>query len=340
MKIHITSTKALFAALFTLSAVGFSTGCTGGTGSAEDTGGGTPFVATPDSVGTIDVSVNDTALSVSDTSGFHVAVRDASGVPVSSIRVSCDTENGLALIEPSSGVEITDSGGGISGVVGCVTPGSYQMACRLPIGGNLRKFVTITCSGSAPAGFTGFDGAGGGGLGGAGGRGDDGSNPDANLRVSSILFSDGGDTGTRDIDTLRISDCDGDNTTVDPEPFSDSVIKVTIKNDTDSTYTFDSYRFVVPNGASGGGTYRSPSIALTGEEFDVAPGASKTYESIFAYQSTGGKSFVGTSDALSAVIGNGVPNVQFVIAGTDTEGNEITLTGSVALHIASFNRCS
>jgi hypothetical protein len=138
---------------------------------------GDQYVA-DDSAGTISLSVDSTSIPVAGTSNFSVAVRDAQGAPVPGLKIACDSEAGVAVIEPATGLEITSSSGSISGVIGCELPGSFQFACRLPIGANKRKMVTIKCTGTVPAGFSGFAGAGGGGLG-TGGVGDDGE-PDGN----------------------------------------------------------------------------------------------------------------------------------------------------------------
>ena len=142
-------------------------GCSGGT-STDRSGADyedTEFVATEDSVGSIDLWVRTTDMPVSGVSGFIVSVRNSSGAPVQNIQIACDTELGLALIEPSTGSEMTDSHGQMSGKVGCEVPGSLILGCRLPIGVNRRKFVTIKCRGPIPDGFFGFPGAAGGGLG-------------------------------------------------------------------------------------------------------------------------------------------------------------------------------
>jgi hypothetical protein len=148
-----------------LTAAGLFAGCSGGTDNPE-TGAdfaGTSFVADETTVGSITLEVENRDLAVGDTSSFSVFVRNSSGGPIGQISVSCDTEVGLVIVEPSTGSELTDSWGHMSGIVGCNTPGSFQMACRLPIGANKRKFVTIHCSGDEAGSLTGA----GGGLGGS-----------------------------------------------------------------------------------------------------------------------------------------------------------------------------
>jgi hypothetical protein len=338
--------KAL--AVFT-SAVALTIGCSSGNtdGGTDDSGKGGGFVVTPTSVGTIDLSVSSTSLSVGDTASYAVRVRDASGNPVPNIRVTCDTEGGLALVEPTTGSELTSSSGTMTGVLGCEASGSLQIGCRLPVGADIRDFVTITCSGNIPAGFDGFAGAGGGGLGGGGGVGNDGSNNTGDVRITKITFEDGGDENTRNIDVIYNTNCDGNVATNDPETFSDTYIRVTIKNTSNSTYTFRNYSFVIPNDTgttsnrcADDGDYCSPQVALTGDSFDVVPGSEATFLSVFAHQLNAGtvqnKSFVGSTSNITMQN----VDVEITVSGSDNNGNEVSISGEVNLSFANFNRCS
>ena len=100
---------------------------------------------------------------------FLVKATDPNGQPLSFIRIFCESEKGLAILEPSSGgvaFENTNSRGAFSGVLGGVAPGSFMLECRAPQGFNLvaRKHFKVT--GAVPEGFDGFPGAAGGNLGG------------------------------------------------------------------------------------------------------------------------------------------------------------------------------
>ena len=121
-------------ALFSLAGCGGTDGGKAG----DETYDGTSYVDTDDSAGGLTLVVNDTDLNVAGMSGFFVRVVDRNGAAVPNIEIACDTESGLALIEPSTGYEMTDSNGQMSGKVGCELPGSYLIGCRLPVGAGQR----------------------------------------------------------------------------------------------------------------------------------------------------------------------------------------------------------
>lgn len=307
---------------------------------AESYGDGS-FVADDDTVGRIEVEVVQPELQVALMSGFFARVYDANGVPVPHIKVSCDSEAGVAIIEPTTGTEITDSGGAISGKIGCRSPGSYQFGCRLPVGGNRRKFVDIKCSGPVPNGFTGFPGAAGGGLG-TGGAADSedgglgGTNPDG-VRITTIAVSDQGDnSATTSIDTL-LSDCDSDPATFTGEPFFDSTVSLTVVNNSNSSIRFTGLRYSVPNASGpGSSTFTSNRISLNGT---ASPnGGVSTFSSIVIFDAnTLGKRFFGASANIPTSLG--FRNVTFALDGTNDQGDQVTITGSIALSFDTYNNC-
>lgn len=299
------------------------------------------FVADDSTVGRIEVEVLEPELQVALISGFHARAFDAAGSPVPNIKISCDSEQGVAIIEPTTGTEITDDGGQISGKIGCELPGSYQFGCRLPAGANRRKFVTIKCSGPIPNGFNGFDGAAGGGLGTGGAAGNEdgglgGTNPEG-VRITEISISDSGDTSsTTSIDTT-LSDCDTDATTFTPEPFFDTTVTLKVLNNSNSNIRFTSMKYSVPNASgSGSATFTSSSISLIGE---AAPnGGEATFSSILIFDANGlGKRFNGASANMPSSLG--FRNVTFSITGTNDLGDTVTITGSKALSFDGFNNC-
>jgi len=110
---------------------------------------GTQFVSGDETTGRIVLEVEETELNLGRTTNFSVAVYDAKGRPVPNISVSCDSSlpGALAVVEPYTGADITNSRGVMSGVLQCSLPGSYQFGCRLPASANRRQFVGIKCVG-------------------------------------------------------------------------------------------------------------------------------------------------------------------------------------------------
>lgn len=313
-------------------------GCGGGTGGGDENIGENQFVATDDSAGALKVSA-PTSLATGSTGNFSASVVDANGAAVPQIQVACDSESGIALVEPNTGIEVTDSFGSISGVVGCRFPGSYQFGCRLPVGANKRKFVTIKCEGDIPAGFTGFPNAGGGGLGTGGvGVGDDGSQGGDNIegfRVTdlSIINIVGEDTFA--VDISRNNDCDGDSATLDPEPFGQDLVEVTFENSSNQEITVKSMSYRVSNvDGADSGAYTSPSIAMGAR---ISPnGATGTTMAPFTTFGVGDKSFIGRPGTPITEL---FRNVTFVFTISNESGEETTVSTSFGTDFQDFDLC-
>lgn len=312
------------------------TGCSGGSTdggeAADENFQGSEYVD-DDSAGTIDLVLNDESFGVSDTSAFRVKVRNASGGPATNLAIACDTEQGLAIVEPTTGRETTDSNGEISGIIGCARPGSFLIACRLPISGNKRDTETVVCTGDIPDGFSGFTGAAGGGLGGGVSVSDPddpdgspgGSDPSNSITVSDIDVFDVGTDPVFSVDTDQNVDCDGDNTTQDPEAFVENSFTASIENDANQRVTFTSYSFRVAS------TYTSPSfstnVAVDGN------GGTATISGLLTTSNP--KVFVGGSTAVPS----GSRNITFTFLGTTEAGDDVTVSGSVAVNFTNIDNC-
>ena len=326
-----------------LSCVVFIAGCAGDTdggSAADDTGQDSAFVATDESVGSINVSVRQDPIAVASTSNFSVSVKDNNGAGVPGLVIACDTEEGLAIVEPTTGMEISDSYGSISGIVGCEAPGSFQFACRAPVGGFRRDFVTDHCQGDVPSGFTGFPGAAGGGLG-TGGVSipDDGGSPggadsdDIRVTSSGVLTIFSSDTPTFQIDISQ-GVC-GTGTDITAEPFSDDLATFTIKNNTNQTFRFTRMRYSVSNAAANGATFSSSSVSFVCE---VAPGETTTdCRGIFTQANSGGKRFVGATSNISS--SSAVRRVKFTLVGTNDSGEEVEISSALSLSFENINAC-
>lgn len=311
-----------------LALLGLSACNSGKTSGGGDANSGDQFVATDDSVGSISLDVTRSELGVGSTSGFLVTVKDADGAPVAGTRISCDSEDGIAIIEPTTGAEITDGFGTMSGVIGCEVPGSLKLACRLPVGANRRKIASIKCTGDVPQGFTGWPGAAGGGLGG----GVDVSDDDGplSLRLTNITVYDSGDleSGGSSVDIVAGTCGEAPDTT--PEPFFDAYIGFTITNGTNSTLRVTRYRYTMLG-------HQSPFINFIGEAKTIdAGGGTGDVTGLFLDAEAGGKRMVGRSSNIGTAQ---FANVSFLIEGVLGDSRAVTITGRATISLDDFDRC-
>lgn len=129
-------------------------GCAGDTdgGEGADNAGivDGDFVADGAAGASIEIDVLETIF-VGGQSGFFVRLRDSAGQPIQFLRVVCDTEPGLGIVDPLTGAGLTDSFGNFSGRLAGVTRGSFAIECRGPFGTNLvaREVITIRGEGDS-----------------------------------------------------------------------------------------------------------------------------------------------------------------------------------------------
>ena len=265
--------------------------------------------------------------------GFRVYVRDASGIGEAGVRVTCDTEDGLALIEPTSGIAQTDGNGELSGKVGCENPGSFVIACRSGSPA-ARVSETVICEGARPSGFTGFPGAGGGGLGG----GSSDNDTTSRVRVSSVSVSDDGsvDSNTTSIDIVQ-SGCNNGSGTVTPEPFFDTLVKFSIVNNTTSIIKISSMQYRISSPA-GGTAATSGKLNLTGSAAQAVDGngGTGTVASLLFDASGTGKAVYRGPQITTA----GFKNIVFTLFGENELGEKFTIKTSTSLSFDNFNRCA
>lgn len=326
--------KLLASLLLIFLALGCTSGSTDG-GDANDAGGDV-FVPDSSNTGSVSLDVTDSNLSVSDVTGFRFSVVDNDGNPVENIAVACDSESGIAIIEPTTGRETTDSNGQISGKIGCRFGGSYLFGCRLPVGANMRKFETVICTGTSPEGFDGFPNAAGGGLGGGSAEDDDGAGPGGTdpdgIRILSVTLQNVQAESSTRVDTTRTV-CTGGSL----ESWGDDEAIVTIVNNSNSIVRFNTASFAARQSSPTGGTVSS-NQAVTCE---VGPnGAQKTCSFPFATIAgvAGGstKNFAGTSTSMSAL--SGTRSVEFSFSGT-WRGEDVDISSSQNISFANYDRC-
>ena len=322
MKNKITVVAAI--AALALTSLGCQTGNTGG-GDIDHSDG-----FAPGGSGSISLVLNSRTITTGQFDGFRVSAKDEDGAPVPDLRITCDTEAGLALIEPTAGFETTDSNGEISGKVGCERSGSYLMICRAPAPSSTRDSMTIICQGDRPTGFTGFPGSAGGGLGG----GSVDNNTIAGIRIAAISVTDTGsfDAFTTSIDTVHNACADATTT----EPFFDSSVRFSIVNNSPYVLTFKSLKYVVANAYTGGASGTSGTLSLTGSAAQAvdANGGTGMVDSLL-FPATGGTKSVYNGSPIS----DGFKNITFTLTGTNELGETFQVKASTALSFGNFNRC-
>ncbi len=339
--------------------------CTGSTDGGEADFSGGQFVGSDANTGSMALNVLDADMSVADTSGFGVSVRDTQGRPVSGMKVSCDSEAGVAILEPASGSETTSSSGDISGVIGCAAPGSYQLACRLSVGSNKRKLVDVKCRGPIPTGFTGFPGAGGGGLGGGSDTSDSGGvggTDTDGIRITNAYFDDAGTGGSSSssnfsidtkqrVCTTQTGDAGAGTPTPTPvitlEPFFDTVLNVRVVNNTNQAVKFNQMNYTVDSTEYGPVSFIGEATAVEGGggegelrmlAFQAVTGSQNTTNIPFDDTSLLEKRFVGAGS--NVTVGTGFKSVRITLTGTNDSGDTVNISASVTLNFAPFNRCA
>ncbi|MBL7661988.1 hypothetical protein JNK13_04460 [bacterium] len=265
-------------------------------------------------------------VAVGDTSGYRVIAQDPSNRALKNLLITCDSEQGIAILEPTTGVEHTDDNGQMSGVLGLERPGSYVFECRASGVHNLIARTTIIGTGTIPEGFNGFAGAAGGGLGGGRVTDDD----TANIRILSLEFTDAGGTskfGT--IDTARIGDCDGDSTTDDPEPFTNTQYTIKIKNTSKvQRLKIESVKFEINDGAGS----QTGTLNVNAE---AAPDSEVAVNGLFINGVPPSQVYTGSSN----VVTSGTHAVKVTVRGRLGSGDSITLQSTQTVTFGSVDNC-
>jgi len=334
--------------LLALLLAGALAGCLGGQGSTDGGSGADhgleddTFVADENNTGTVSLNVASSSIEVGNTSTFTVRAVNSRQQPVANINVACDSEQGVAILDPQRGYALTDSSGVMSGVIGCEAPGSFQFLCRLAVGANRRKFVTINCTGEAPSGFDGFPGAAGGGLGGGSQTDDNGD-----VRITAAGFVDNG-TATSDspsagasIDISQIADCDGNATTVDVEPFYDTYARLDVENQLAEQVRFEYLQYTVSDVDGQGTEFTSKRLGLT-QEADATKADSGESVTILmpVFKAYNGGKYVGDPLGTGIRITNrALITVSFTLVGKTALGDSAVVKARSTASFGDFNAC-
>jgi len=342
---YISQVKLVSALLF----AGVCAGCLGGQGSTD--GGGAAddgstegsFVSDETTTGSVFLDVANPTIEVGNTSTFTVRAVNARQQPVANINVACDSEQGVAILDPQRGYALTNSAGVMSGVIGCEAPGSFQFLCRLAVGANRRRFVSVQCTGEAPAGFDGFPGAAGGGLGGGSQTDNDGA-----VRITAAGFIDDGSAGSTSatagssIDISQISDCDGDATTFDVEPFYDTYVKLMVQNDRAEQVRFETLQYSVTDVDGRGTEFSSKKLGLTQEADSVTADSGGSATIIMpVFKAYAGSKYVGDPLGTGIRITNrALLTVSFTLTGKTALGESVTVKARSTASFGDFLACT
>jgi len=272
------------------------------------------------------------SLGVGGEVDFNVTVLDPRGVALEFIRLFCESELGIAILEPSSGgVAFFSTGpnGIASGRLGGLTAGSFVLECRATQGFNLVDRVTIVISGSGAASFP---GAAGGNLGGG-----------SLVEVSDIMI-DGDEVGITSItfntpneatafgpiDIVFNPDCDPDTAGAQEETFVFNSYNVTITNQSAQRLVLSTVAIAV----GGALPYVFPVQALPGE-VPAGPGGTFTFSGPFTEFSGGSKVFIGSL----VPIPFGTVPVTFTVTIIDQGGSAVSFSATTTVTFAGVNNC-
>ncbi len=314
---------------------GVLAGCSGGDTGPDNSDAGTRdgYVSDGGSGATLTIRLADDSdeLNVADTKGFYVEALDPRGAPLEYIRIFCESERGIAIIEPSANgiaFEHTGPDGLMSGKLGGLLPGSFLLECRAPEGYGLIARARLHVRGTVPADFGGFPGAAGGNLGGGVIVND--NNADQ-ASILSVLFTDaGGESPAGPFDVLPVSptDCDGDATTLDPELFTDVNYAITINNTFNQPITIDSVEFLT-GGAAGASSGELGVVAT------IPADSEGTFQGLYVTFNETSQVFTGTSTAVTI----GTFPVTITVNATTASGDEIEITDTVTVSFRNVNNC-
>jgi len=314
--------------------------CSGGTDSTRGEAGD-PFVADGGAGATLSLTILS-PLTVSGTARFVVTALDPAGAGLPFITITCNTERGISILNPSSGGVsrgTTGPDGVLSGTIGGLLPGSWIMECRAPNGLGLVARTRIVISGTIPEDFNGFPGASGGDIGGGEVVDqtptiDDGSG----VRITAFSFTDaGGETTTGPLDTEEGPGVCDNGTPADAsddfrEPFTSISFGITVTNDTGGTLFIQTVAVVAlqSDGAKSTGFLNAAA--------EIAKGSSSTISGLFSTPAADLMQHP-VGDA-SLTLSSDTSPVTLEVQGVDENGEAFTAAASTTLTFANVNNCA
>jgi hypothetical protein len=134
------------------------------------------------------------------------------------------------------------------------------------------------------------------------------------------------------------ADCDGDLTTSDPEPFTDTFAKVKIENNFEEVVTFTHLSFAVDNVDDAGTGFTSKRTGITAV---VASSGGTVEVEAPIFRAFGSGKYVGHPGGTRTQIGAvGFRTVTITVYGETESGKDVEVTSRVTAVFRSYNRCS
>lgn len=329
-----------------VASIGAMIGCNGNTGTGNDDPGQGVYVSDGGAGATLTITLpqakDGKEIAVTETTGFLVDLKDAKGVGIPDTRIFCESEKGIAIIEPSSGgvaFESTNADGRMSGVIGGLLPGSFMMECRAPEGFNLVARVHVKITGEVPADFQGWPGAAGGNLGG-GVIIDQTPSPENNgLRATSIQFVENGGLNSGVIDNHQeiCTPASGSTSSV-REKIYDPDWYLTLKNDNNQLIFVRSVQVTL-------GGVVMPTVERVAE---VSPdGGSVSFQGTFLDQGAYIPNALGTSyeclfyyHGTSRCVQDGTYPAIFTITAETENGTTFSIEATTSVTFEEISNCS
>ncbi|HMO18019.1 MAG TPA: hypothetical protein PKA63_11800 [Oligoflexia bacterium] len=296
---------------------------------------------------TIELEGGGNEIGVARQVHFKVTALDPSGLPLVNIRLFCESEKGLAIIDPSSGGTAfahTNSNGIMSGILGGVTPGSFLLECRAPVGFNLVARKSFRITGTIPEGFDGFPGAAGGNLGGGvlvdPPRGED-------VALVEVLFSSvTNTTPSRVADIDLVQDQCNPAFPNDPaalpvaEVFGPDNFHITITNNLDQRISVTAVDIQAPSSLPNGSIGQVVSVEQQLGGLVILPNSQIEFtgpftNAFFSGGFTSEKRYAGSSSHVPF----GTFNVTFTVTFTTANGQRLRGTQNATIRALNFDNC-
>ena len=121
------------------------------------------------------------------------------------------------------------------------------------------------------------------------------------------------------------------------EPFYDTLVRIKVRNDLDSTVRFSRFHYSVPKPYGANGRINSAKLALVGGN-EAAPDEVTVLYALFLDVKDSSKVYAGHSTAIPDDLG--FRNVTFRLIGKTSLGKKIRISKRSAISFDDFDRCS